>query len=109
MAAVLLKETATVTSKGQTTLPKAVRQTLGVEAGDTICYEVEQDGRVIVTRAKKDADPAVGAFLDFLERDLIAHPENVTPLSKAWMERMKGLVGHIKVDIDETIEGDVDL
>src|SRR3546814_1478776 len=75
MAAVLLKGVATITSKGQTTLPKAVRQTLGVEAGDSICYEVEQDGRVVVTRAEENADPVVGAFLDFLERDMIAHPD----------------------------------
>lgn len=109
MAAVLLKEIATITTKGQTTLPKAVRQTLGVEAGDKICYEVAQDGRVVVTRVEEDADPVVGAFLDFLERDMIDHPENIQPLSEAWMARMKDLVGHVKVDLDEPIEGDVDL
>lgn len=112
MRAVLLREVATVTTKGQTTLPKAVRQTLGVEAGDRICYEIEQDGRVVVTRAEhveEDADPVVGAFLDFLERDMMAHPETISPLSEAWMARMKDLVGHIKVDLDEAIEGDVDL
>ena len=109
MAAVLMKEVATVTSKGQTTLPKVVRQTLGVEAGDQICYAVEQDGRVVVTRATEDVDPAVGAFLDFLEKDMIAHPENISPLSKAWLDRMQSLVGHMKVDPDEPIEGDVDL
>ena len=28
----------TITSKGQTTLPKPVRQALGVAAGDRVCY-----------------------------------------------------------------------
>jgi len=112
MKTVLLREVATVTSKGQTTLPKAVRQTLGVEAGDRICYEVEQDGRVVVSRAERveeNADPVVGAFLDFIERNMMAHPQNISPLSEAWMARMKNLVGDVKVDLEEPIEGDVDL
>lgn len=64
---------------------------------------------MVVTRVEEDADPVVGVFLDFLERDMIAHPENIQPLSEALMTRMKDLVGHIKVDLDEPIEGDVDL
>src|SRR3546814_19582126 len=104
MAAVLLKGVATITSKGQTTLPKAVRQTLGVEAGDSICYEVEQDGRVVVTRAEENADPVVGAFLDFLERAMNAHPENLQPLSEEWLARMKDLVDALSVDADAPIK-----
>ena len=53
--------------------------------------------------------PMVHAFLDFLESDMIAHPENIQPLSEAWMARLKGLAGQVKVDIDESIEGDVEL
>ncbi len=34
----------TVTSKGQTTLPKAVRTALGVKPGDRIRYVVVDDG-----------------------------------------------------------------
>ena len=33
----------TVTKKGQTTLPKAVRDTLGVQAGDRVRYVVLDD------------------------------------------------------------------
>ena len=33
----------TITSKGQTTLPKAVRQALGVTAGDRVCYVVHDN------------------------------------------------------------------
>jgi antitoxin PrlF len=36
--------TATLTSKGQITLPQAVRQALGVEAGDKIDFVAEADG-----------------------------------------------------------------
>jgi antitoxin PrlF len=33
--------TSKITSKGQTTLPKAIRDKLGVHPGDTLIYEVE--------------------------------------------------------------------
>ena len=33
----------TITSKGQTTLPKPVRQALGVTAGDRVCYVVHDN------------------------------------------------------------------
>jgi AbrB family looped-hinge helix DNA binding protein len=50
MSAPLIKEIATITAKGQTTLPKAVRQALSVGPGDKIAYEIDPAGKVIVTR-----------------------------------------------------------
>ena len=40
---------AKVTSKGQITLPKSVRDALGVEAGDDIVFRVEE-GRAVLAR-----------------------------------------------------------
>jgi AbrB family looped-hinge helix DNA binding protein len=40
--------TATVTSKGQITLPKEIRDGLGVQAGDRVLFWRDVDGRVIV-------------------------------------------------------------
>ena len=40
--------TATVTSKGQITLPKPVRDHLRVETGDTVDFVIGQDGEVRV-------------------------------------------------------------
>ncbi len=40
-----MKATATLTSKGQITIPKAVRRLLGLQAGDALEFEVHQ-GRV---------------------------------------------------------------
>lgn len=42
---------ATVTSKGQTTIPKSVRDAAGLQAGDRIHFTVLPDGTIIV-RAK---------------------------------------------------------
>lgn len=66
-----VKEIATVTSKGQLTLPKAVRQALGVEAGDKVVFELREDGQIVVSRGKVEhEDPAIGAFLTLLARDI---------------------------------------
>ena len=40
-----------ITSKGQTTLPKPVRQALGVQPGDRIRYAI-LDGKVMIMSAK---------------------------------------------------------
>jgi len=37
---------ATITSKGQVTIPKEVRQVLGLEVGDRLAFEVRDDGVV---------------------------------------------------------------
>lgn len=46
---------ATITSKGQLTLPKEVRARLGVGAGDQVEFEVEEDGTVTVRPVKGTA------------------------------------------------------
>jgi len=40
--------TATVTSKGQITIPKAVRDELGLTEGDRVAFRVLEDGSVVV-------------------------------------------------------------
>jgi AbrB family looped-hinge helix DNA binding protein len=39
---------ATLTTKGQVTIPKAVREHLGVDTGDRISFVVQDDGTVVV-------------------------------------------------------------
>ena len=45
---------ATLTSKGQTTIPKEIRDFLGVGPGDKLDFVVESDGRVILRPATLD-------------------------------------------------------
>lgn len=40
--------TATVTTKGQITIPKDIRECLGVEAGDRVTFLVQDNGTVTV-------------------------------------------------------------
>lgn len=52
-----------VSSKGQTTLPKAVRKTLGIRSGDTIRYAIYEDEvRILPVRP-------IGRLFGVLERD----------------------------------------
>ena len=102
-----IHETATLTSKGQPTLPKPIRQALGVDTGGKILFSL-RGGDVIVTRADAEhEDPAIGAFLDLLEADIRAGRNvNALPgdLAHALMARANGAV-----DLIEDIVGDVAL
>jgi antitoxin PrlF len=54
--------TATLTSKGQITLPQAVRQALGVEAGDKVDFVAQADGGFRVVALRQDAQRLRGRF-----------------------------------------------
>ena len=54
---------ATITSKGEISLPRPIRQALGVDAGSKVAFDL-RDGQVVVTCADPEhEDPAIGAFL----------------------------------------------
>jgi antitoxin PrlF len=45
--------TVTVTSKGQVTIPKSVRDRLGINPGSKVDFEVAEDGRAFLRRVGK--------------------------------------------------------
>lgn len=105
----LLEEVSTITAKGQTTIPKSVRQALGVDYGGKIAFRVDAHG-VSVHRADAESDdPALGSFLAFLADDIKRRPEALTALSPALAEHIATLTKGVKVDLDAPIDGDVDL
>jgi AbrB family looped-hinge helix DNA binding protein len=53
---------ATVTSKGQLTLPKEIRDHLGVQEGDRVEFRKDRDGRVWVEPATQDLLALRGLF-----------------------------------------------
>ncbi len=51
---------AKITSKGQITLPKSIRQYLNVDTGDSIEFFIEKDGRVNVVAKTVDISQLYG-------------------------------------------------
>jgi antitoxin PrlF len=105
----VIEEVCTITAKGQTTVPKAIRQALGVSYGGRITFRVE-DGTVSVrAMAEPQEDPALAPFLALLERDIAARPEALLPLTPELAARMTAVTDGVEVDPEVPIEGDVDL
>lgn len=52
--------TSTVTSKGQTTIPKEIREHLHLKPGDRIEFVTDEDGRVVVLPATIDVAELAG-------------------------------------------------
>lgn len=104
----VIEEVATLTSKGQITLPKPVRQALGVGAGGKVSFRID-GSRIVVTRAAATAhiDPAIGGFLALIERDL-SRGERISALPPVLAKSLKRALAR-KVDRTEEIEGEVGL
>ncbi|WEZ86640.1 type II toxin-antitoxin system PrlF family antitoxin [Pseudomonas sp. NyZ480] len=100
-----IHEIATLTSKGQITLPKSVRQLLGIDAGGKIAFDV-RGGEIVVSRVETThEDPAIGAFLGLLEAD-IRGGRNLTTLPEDLAQTMLANANHY-VNLDEDIDGEV--
>ncbi len=104
----IIHEVATMTAKGQITVPKPIRQALDAHAGTKVTFELHENGQVVVSRADAEhEDPAIGAFLNLIEKEIEAG---------RGVEEISGDVAHemleharLDIDLDEPIEGDVDL
>lgn len=109
---VLLKEESTITTKGQTTVPKSVRQALGVDYGDRIAFVVDDQRRVYVQKAgiEEASDPVIDRFLEFLAKDMANRPDkSVVAFPAELLDRAAALTEGMTVDLDAEIEGDVSI
>jgi antitoxin PrlF len=103
-----IHELATVTAKGQITLPKPIRQALGLDFGDKVAFDLH-DSKVVVTRAEspEHKDPAIGHFLALLEAD-IRNGRHLSSLPDDLLESMLARLSR-PVDLAANIDGDVAL
>jgi antitoxin PrlF len=105
-----IHEVATLTSKGQITLPKPIRQALGVDYGGKVAFDL-RGSQVIVTRVEDSVheDPAIGRFLALLETD-IRNGQHLSSLPDDLVQAMLAtLTQSVDVDLAAEIEGDVAL
>lgn len=93
-------EISKLTDRYQTTVPTGVRKQLQLRKGDQIRYRTDASGRVYIEAVAEERDPALGAFLDLLERDVMDHPERLMPMEGALVQRIGALVGDVAVDLD---------
>lgn len=98
-----------ITEKGQITVPKPVRDALGVSYGGRIVFRVDESGVSVHAAEEETRDPVLESFLLFLARDMQQHPEKILSFPKPLARRMAELAGTAKVDLDEEVEGPVAL
>jgi antitoxin PrlF len=72
----------TLTSKGQVTIPKAIRERLGLEEGDVLDFVVDEDGGIAV-RPRGRPGGAGGALRDLAPR----RPVSVDEMKRAVRRR----------------------
>jgi antitoxin PrlF len=109
LVATIVQERSRITAKGQTTVPKAVRQALGVSYGGEIAFVVDEHGVSVRRVETEEADPVIGAFLGFLEQDMLRDPQHVVAFPPSLAARMAALAEHVRVDLDEAVDGPVAL
>jgi AbrB family looped-hinge helix DNA binding protein len=54
----------TITSKGQITIPKAVREALHLEVGDKVYFDVRDDGTVVLRARNAPVESLFGLLKD---------------------------------------------
>ena len=93
-----------LTERFQTTIPKGVREALGLRRGDTLAYEVRGEEVVVRRRPEQESeDPALAGFIDLLERDIAAHPERLRRVPDALVQRGRELVDGVEVNFDDAL------
>lgn len=109
--AALLKKVSTITEKGQVTVPKSVREALGVDYGGRIAFYVAENGEVSIRKEvdERDDDPAIDGFLALLAKDLADHPNRIQAFPPQLAARITELVKDVPINLDEPILDDVAL
>ena len=93
-----------LTTRYQTTIPNVVREVLGLEKHDKICYTVQTDGKVLISRAEKvEEDPVLSMFLSFLANDMIENPQNIKKINFDLRDRIQSLVSNVEIDLDSPL------
>jgi len=91
----------TLTDRYQTTIPDPVRKFLGLDKRDKICYTIQPDGKVVISRVDKtESDPLLGQFLNFIARDIAKNPQHLQGISSDLVNRVQSLVTEVDLDID---------
>ena len=96
-----LQSESTLTDRYQTTIPDTVRKALRLNKRDKICYTIQPDGQVIMSRANQpEDDPVLGKFLSFLVQDISKNPQRIQTINSDLVKRVQSLVADLEIDFD---------
>ena len=99
----LIEVNAKLTAQNQTTVPIAVRKALNLNELDQIKFVISKSGKVALEKAIPEShqpaeDPMVLAYLTFLEKDIVANPQRLSPLARH--SEIDKLLADVEVDFD---------
>ncbi len=78
-----MSTTVRVTSKGRITIPQQIRELLAIEPGDRLAFELEEDGRLRVSRVRDEPRPIRGLLSEYAKE----HPVGVQQVRAALRHR----------------------
>jgi antitoxin PrlF len=99
----ILQAASTLTDRYQTTIPEPVRELLHLNKRDKITYTIEENGKVLISRASED-DPLLGDFLAFLTNDIRNNPSHIRSISPTLIDRARSLVSGVEIDLDAPLD-----
>ena len=109
---IILEAEANLTAQNQITIPAVVRKVLHLRGGQSrIKFQILPDeGRVMVIRVEnptteKQLDPALKPFLALLEKDILQHPQRITPFPARLLKKARSLVKSIEVNLHAPLTG----
>jgi antitoxin PrlF len=104
----ILEIPATITERGQATVPAAIGKMLALGKRDRVVFRGLADGTVVLAKKAADerADPVIGKFLRFLTKDMAAHPAGVRAIPCPLLARSAALVKGVEVDLDAALPDD---
>jgi antitoxin PrlF len=107
----VLEIPATITERGQTTVPAAIRKMLNLGKRGHVVFTGLADGTVVIARDERaeearSEDPVIAKFLAFLAKDMAEKPQRIRPVPRELVERAKALVEGVEVDLDAALPDD---
>ncbi|UKO98173.1 type II toxin-antitoxin system PrlF family antitoxin [Nostoc sp. UHCC 0870] len=91
----------TLTDRYQTTIPDPIRKALGLNKRDKICYTIQPDGQVVISRVDQtQSDPILGKFIHFLAEDIEKNPQHLKAISSDLVSHIQCLVADVDFDLD---------
>ena len=80
---------AKLTSKGQITVPKEVRECLGLHKGDRVDFRIENEGLAIMFPASRKVSEVFGMLTQYKKKKIVSIGEMDKNMKKAFKKRRK--------------------